>query len=351
MNSLAIKDEQAISIKWHAALRRLQAEHASEEEAAWALENFFGIAAELMTAELKQAVPMTPEARRIFIHPGREEKLGLVKSADYFNRSGRRVKSRNNRRNEGTYFWTGDVVMVLDRNVLVTCIIPDTNQIETLYDVMPETREQKPRMRSIVEAARKAAEFLEPVSRVYRKEPAAVYQANRRADFTRVPPPSAKWLKKSGASWTVLVVDDLQNANELARRAANKLREDAGSGYPTVFVEQVECRTAKAIFDRMQSSKSMRARKMPEMPVIDWSKQAEALPNSTRKWWEEMLEAGQQQGKLLCVVTPETAKAILETAFGSSDAAWRRRTDACKPGKCFKISDLFGSLVVEWSEY
>ncbi|MBI5654975.1 hypothetical protein HZC53_04990 [Candidatus Uhrbacteria bacterium] len=352
MNSLAINDEQAISVKWHAVTRRLQAERASEEETDWILENHFRIAVDIMRSELAQAVEMTAEATSIFMHPGRVAKLGLVKPSTYFDRAGRKVEGKGYRRNDGRYFWTGDLIMVVDGDVVVTCILPNERQIQTLHDVMPAAREVRVPMRSIVQAARTAASFMDPISQVYTIErPKTQFKAPRSVVFKREPPPTAKWLKKPGATWTVLVVDDLQNANELARRAANKLREDAGQGYPTVFVENVECRTAKAVFERLQNSKSMRARKMPDMPAIDWSKQANDIPNSARRWWSEMLEAGQQQGKLLCVVTPETAKAILETAFGSSDAAWRRRPDACRPGSTFKIRDMCGSLMVDWSAY
>ncbi|MFA5185967.1 MAG: hypothetical protein WC551_05745 [Patescibacteria group bacterium] len=344
----ALKTVFGVDVSVNAIEQRLRAENADRDDVNMVL-SLRSIAEEIIRDEIAGAVEMSPEARRIFIHPGREACLGMIKPAVHFDRVGRRTQAMPHRRNDSGYFWSGDVVYILDHNVVVTCIIPDANQVDSLFRVMPETGRHEAPRRSIVKAVQEAASLKEPVSQVIAIRPTGSAKPKKEEEkhFKREAPPTAKWLGKEDAKWLVLVVDDLEDSLDQIRRAIALIRKEAGDSSLAVHVERSDCRTTKAIHKKLGFAKDFRVKDLPAMPAIDWRKCREDLPNTARKWWAEMLDAGQSLGKLVCVVTPETARSILEIAAGSSDASWRRDREVTKAGTLLKIKCLSVATRVE----
>ncbi len=346
----ALKTVVGVNVSVNAIEERLRAEHAERDDVRMVL-SLRTVAEEIIRDEVAKAIEMTPEARRIFIHPGREAADGQIKPAVHFNRSGRRVHAARFRRNENVYLWSesGDVVYILDHDTVVTCIDPNTNQFDSLRRVMPETGRHEAPRRSIVKAVQEAASLQEPVSLVIAIRPTenAKPKKEEESHFKREAPPTAKWLGKEDAKWLVLVVDDLADSLDQVRRAIALVRKEAGDSSLAVHVERSDCRTVKAIQKKLGFAKDFRVKDLPAMPAIDWRRCKEDLPNTARKWWLEMLDAGQSLGKLVCVVTPETARSILEIAAGSSDASWRRDREVAKAGTLLKIKCLSVATRVE----
>lgn len=350
----ALKTVVGVNVSWNAIEERLRAEHAERDDVRMA-KSLRTIAEEIIKDEVAGAVEMTPRARRIFIHPGREAVDGQIRPAAYFDRTGRRVHASRFRRNENIYLWSGsgDVVYVLDHDTVVTCIIPDDNQYDTLRREMPENERLEAPRRSIVKAVQEAASLQEPVSQVIAIRHVETAKSNKKEEryFKREAPPTAKWLSKDDAKWLVLVVDDLEDSSDQIRRAMLLIRKEAGDAGLAVHVERADCRTLKTIQKKLDFARDFKVKDLPAMPAVEWKKYEEDLPNTARKWWVEMLEAGQSLGKLVCVVTPETARSILEIAAGSSDANWRKDREATKAGTLLKIKCLSVATRVERDKF
>jgi len=120
MFNAALKQVNVITITRHAIERRLSFERASQQEIDSILETSRQEVEDLIRQEIDASIELSPVARRIFIHPGREAMIGLVKPRIYFDRHGRRRQSSGFRTDDSRYFWSGDVIYVVDHQMVVT---------------------------------------------------------------------------------------------------------------------------------------------------------------------------------------------------------------------------------------
>jgi len=337
MPCAALKQANAVSVTNHAIERRLTLERATKEEISWILDSRRQVVEELIQREVEAAIELVPEARRIFIHPGREAVIGLAKPRVYFDRSGRRRESAGFRISDNRYLWSGDVIYVVDHQTVVTCILPDERQVMTLFSVMPQAESLGCRMRSIMlEVDRSSAEAPQAGCR---GGVVPISQAHRR----RETPPTAEWMFGPSAIWTVIVVGEDDAGAGLEDRAVSELGREAEKGVP-IHIENVADKSIERIASGLRDLGRVEVKQMPKPPEVEWSKVNGKIPPTMKTWWQEMAEAGAGSGRLLTVMTPESARSLLETANGSSDAAWRSDGGCCLPGS--KLNLIFGGDVV-----
>ncbi len=336
-----------LRVSSHAIERRLQCEGATPEEIAWFMDNpgLRRYVIKVIREEYERSLEMTPEARRIYIHPGREAVRGLVRPNRYFTRDGHKLIADSRRQNGEQYYFAGNVIYVVDHGAIVTVLAPEQRNIETLFQVMPEARALE---ESTIEIVKSAKEWMK--THVLRVEPdncvSEVRQLPRPRNFKREAPPVARWMQKPDDFMTILVVDDGEDATIDLRSAYARLREEMSASF-TAFMEDADCLVLKALRAKATASKTLKFRDLPPLPGIVWGEVSTELPNSARKWWQDMLDAGQAQGRLVCVMTPETARAVLEIADGSSYAAWRR-SSALNPGNLLRLCLAQGKLEVQF---
>lgn len=335
----------------HAIARYLaRCEGASPDEIKQVLDCSRQEATEFLGNELERAVPMSTLARRIFIHPDREGRIGTRRGPAVDREGEGSNRFSRSKRRDSQYFWTGYAAFVIEHNVLMTVVLPDSNQLETLRELMPEvtkTERQAPSLLGHCRGSRRSLNRDSGVHRVPRKE-----------NFRREAPPLPRWQGKDGAVWTVFILPEKAEREEL-RKVASEVRKLAEEG-SQVFVETSDAFSRKLLLRLSQAPisdpaleedstdddapastrerKGVRVRDLPPVPQIEWRRVEDDIPTSARRWWSEMLKAGEAAGKLLTLVTPMTAKAILEIADGSSWAPWRR---ALREGRISTIAIAF----------
>ncbi len=324
MSTAALKQANAVSVTNHAIERRLTLERATEGQIDRILESHRDLAEEIVREEIFAGIELVPEARRIFMHPGREAVIGLAKPRTYFDRNGRKKESAGFRVNDSRYFWSGDVVYVIDHQTVVTCILPDERQVVTLFSIMPQAEAVGGRTVSILaEAERSCLGGCDgPQSKVVRL-PVKVQR--------REAPPMADWQADRITLWTVIVAGEDAIDSGLEERAVREISSEIG-GRNLVFIENTADKSIERIASLYNGLKSAEARAMPELPDIEWSKVNGKIPPSMKGWWHEMAQAAGPAGRLVTVMTPKSARSLLETANGSSDAGWRLDEGCCKPG-------------------
>lgn len=324
MRSAAQKQPEELVVTNHAIYRRLDFERMPRQDKILFIELFREQAEAIILDELAAAIELTPPARRIFMHPGRESVIGLVKPRVYYDHTGRRRTSTSFRLNDGRYLFTGDVIYVVDRQIVVTCILPDDRQVETLFAVMPEAEKHAPRTRYITDSCRLSA-FTPP--------DAAPVNGLRHEPLS-----SPDWRDEAHAVWTVIVVGDADADQNLEGRAVREIQKEAGGGL--ALIEPSEDRALGTVRDMLQYFGGVECRDMPPLPEVDWSKAKERIPSKMKNWWNRMMGLGVPEQRLLAVMTPRSAMALLEAVDGSSDAGWRKHEDCCSPGR--KINLIFG---------
>lgn len=340
MCPMAQKKSTGLAVTSHAIYRRLDFERATEEQKLLVLDTFREVAAADILAEISSAIELTPDARRIFMHPGREVVLGMPKPRVYFDRNGNRRTSSSNRVNDSRYYFTGDVIYVVDNQAVVTCILPDDRQVETIFMVMPEAEFVEPQMREILRVAR-------PHDVVPQLAPANDSLSLVRG---REAPPLVDWQLDQGTAWTVVVVSDESPDQDIEGRAVGVVQAEVPDG-GQVFIEKSDDPALETVADMLEYFGEVEVRVMPPMPELDWNRVNGKIPVKIQNWWTRMAAQGAQGKQLVTVLTPRTAKALLETAQGSSDAAWRRDSDCCAPGSKFKLVFNRGTIAVARDRY
>lgn len=331
MSNAALQQADAVTITDHAIERRLCHERATEEEISRVFDSYRGLAEEVIRNEVEGAIELSPDAMSLFRHPGRQAAVGLAKSRVYFDRSGRRRISTGFRTNEDRYLWSGDVIYVVDHQVVVTCILPDRRQIMTLFSLMPRAGSLLGRMTSILVEMRgpgpgrltivPPSGGMGPAPEVRRRESPSI----------------AEWRSDSMAIWTVIVAGEGGAAVGLEERAVDEIEREAKKGVP-IFIERTADKSIERIARKIEGF--IQAKSLPKLPEIEWAEVNGKIPRPMKEWWHEMAEAGKPVGRLVTVMTSGSAKSLLETANGSSDAGWRKDESCCRPGS--KINLIFG---------
>jgi hypothetical protein len=329
MNSMAQRKSGDLAVTSHAIYRRLDFERATEDEKLLVLDMFRQSAAEDILDEISAAIELSPDARRIFLHPGREMVLGLPKPRVYFDRSGNRRTSNGYRFNDSRYYFTGDVIYVVDNQAVVTCILPDNRQVETLFTVMPQAESCVVRMREIMRS-------LKPGEVVPQVSPANDQKSEPRG---REGLPLAGWQLDPGAEWTLLVVSDDVSDPDADGRAVGAIERETREG-GLVLVEKTDDPAIVTVSDMLKYLGRVVVREMPDMPAMDWGRTCGKLPVRLQNWWTKMVAQGAHERRLMTVVTPKTARALLLMVQGSGEASWREDPDCCRPGSRIKL--LFG---------
>lgn len=344
----------AIRATDNAIMRRLRAEGATPPAQRWVLFAHRALAEDVIMSELARATRLTPDARRVFMSTKRETYFGQ--------RISKRRRSANPRLAAlpfrsfaGEYYlYTDKICYVVDHNEAVTVIIPTQMQIETLERLMPEWV-PAPRAVSIIERASAAQRGRavprrdrEPVStsRPIVREPAESERHEPehpiREVFTRPVPQTPSWFRRPDVVWTIMVVDDVRGRREFVRQAMQWLRASFPDGLPEpILFDEAAAATMDELYGRLSFVRRM---EIPQPPAIDWSAvRGSEIPSSARRWWKQLMHVSPSSKHLVTIVLPETARAIMEIADGSSDAAWRTDPQFFDPGTVYAIRLMRGS--------
>ncbi len=310
-------------------------------------------ATDFMADELAGAVLMNPLARRIFIDPERESRIGTRRIFEDDSEIGERYGSKRAKRRDSQYYWTGYAIFVVEHNMLMTVVKPDENQLTTMHEVMPEAADLQKVAPSLLHHCRRCA-----VGNL--KRDSGVHRLTHKTDFQREAPPLPRWKGKNGASWDIFIIPDNADREEL-RAIAQEVRTlgegtevfaEMSDGFTRQFVGRLDNRKVmddasseddEAPLSSRTVKQTLRIRSLPSAPKVNWRKVDEAIPTSARRWWNEMLRYGESAGKIVTVVTPTTAKEILEIAQGHSWAQWRK---TFREGRVSKVRISFSGQKV-----
>lgn len=322
-------------IRLHAMERRLEAEGATPAQIFHTLRNDADRLKEAIRDELSEAVQLSIYARRLFMDPGREAYLGRRygsarstigrgRKADLIRIvNGRAVrKIIPTRRGRGDYFYTGHVVYVVSGRLIVTAYIPNTNQAETL-DRLVDMPHRKP-LRHLA-CALEECQPIDPVTEsgneshiVSMRDILPQEIGVFRGPFEM---PLPKWMLKDGADWTMLVAHE-QGARATLRDLFRMLRINAPGKRPSVYVER-STNVVNWLMSELKPDGSVGMRLIP-MPGVNCPYMPSAGPNTyIRRWWRRMQKTSPEGGRLLMVVSAETARMVLELVDAKNRMAWR----------------------------
>ncbi len=314
-----------ITVSIHAMKRRLQFERVPPNTMTWMLHERQDLIVDQVRAEIARSQRLDVVSRRVFIHPGREARIG-----QRFTKRQRtehpKISSYGTARSESCYYLYGDqFCYVVDHRTVATMIVPTINQIETLERLMGHLPDA-PRVSLWDEAHRtkKRPKALTPMQTgTFRKNVARDVRQN---------PLSVPATSRLPIAWTLIVVDEVEDPHVFARQVMNRIRSVYPGGLPQpVFVDP---RVVPALGELDIRLKHVMRCDLPKLPE-DWPT---LLPNARKmhRWWKRVVDLA--QGTRLLLVAPETAIALKAIAEPAPDAHWRRDPRVVEPGAVLTLN-------------
>lgn len=338
MAAIMVSGGQEWNVSYHAMTRRLEAEGVSAEQIYQTLEDDPERIRQAIVDEMQSAVELNIYARRLFMDPGREAYLGKKYGSGREEAGGRRTAHpKPKKRGRGDYFYTGHVVyVVVNGRSIVTAIIPTANQAETLSEWVdiPNIESMQRLVSNFDNVPSGRFEILRQnikrTSLIRSKLP--VNTGAFRSSVLAV----ARWLTKPGADWTLLVAHE-QGHRSTIRDMLRMVRALTPGQRPKVLVER-----------HLDLPQLVPTASEPEQPVslrmipvtgLNCSFSVRDKPNTyLRRWWKRMQKVSPHGGRLLMVVSPDTARMVLELADVQNRTAWRERLGLFSPGSAISLS-------------
>lgn len=297
-------------ISTHAIERRLEAEGATPDQAVRLTRKFRREAEEVIWNDLSRALPLSRDARQIFIHPARLNPVPRRYRLTSHERHGRSSSRRPT--TIGEYLIVDGICYVIDSGIVATTIVPDPLQMESIERIDGFRVANDPvRLLPLLEQLEiRAKPIGPPPSSGTREIPAAEY--GRCLPRPELPVP--RWMKKPDARWIVAVVNDM-DANGEARRLAAKVRAEYGDVWPQpVLCDTGSPTVAETIATIAPGKRRLVVRDIPVPPRFSPKAVRAGIPMGLLRWWRDILpERGMAPSghKLLTLATEPFASAIL----------------------------------------
>lgn len=312
-------------------------ECASFEEQEYVLEESRGIAEEVIRGELAHARLMSPAAHRMLMHPGRRAKLGQ--------RAPQRRRDRHHghllppspfARMGGEYWLTCRLIYyVVDNGRVIAAQQLTQNQLDTIREFGDLPGPDQPHM-SILELVQQSLEDL-PASGI--QPVPSLCAPESKPIMSRSALPIPRWMERPGADWTLLVLDTDEPVATAVRRVNRWMRKEFHGKRPEpVFAERARAAVGD-VMDALRETRNLRSSDIPKLRGVNRHWPGIPLSACALRWWNRMFRhVSPSNGKLVMLVTPDTARKMLSVIDDSPRTSWRTNPATVSHGHAFRIT-------------
>lgn len=317
------------TIRTHALERRLQYEGANEREWQYIIRHRRAETVAAVLEEIRSAVRLSALAKTVLSHPWREAYRGLDPGDQLL--PVRQHGTKITRGDTGSYYLASPSIcyIAVGTGSVVTTVSPSEVQFKRVREI--DGPFEIPVPTRIARILRNARAELSAAARsdATKRRVIAANQGPEPAprDWNLQIP---RWLRrKSGASWTILLVDVHGDGNDLANRVCGRLAEASLGNPPDRIL--VEGTRALALVTLLRDLRE-RLRKTNVVCLPDLA----AIPSGFR--WHRIIGCCRPtSGKVLMILGPKTARTLIdmvELAY-PADPINRR---LLAPGRVFRLT-------------